>query len=477
MDTATQMSRNARKCLWMIGASCMKTQMGLLAATVAACLMAMSGLANAQDPEKDTSVASSPFEDGTYLSIMATGVLQTKKSSSLDDGYGATAALGYRSGFYGFEIAPTYFDAGIAKVYGGAVNGLLFPFSSLPNLYGTVGVGGLYYDDYESATETYQFNTLNADAGIGYLWKMSTGRYDFAIRTEARYRWGRRERDYNDRDIDFDADRRFHQAVLNIGLHLPFGKRAEAAPEPKPAQVVPAPTACSDGIDNDGDGVIDFGQDPGCSSAADLDETNAKCADGIDNDGDGLVDYPADKGCAAADDDDETDPCRTPEPGEKISLRGCGTGDVVVLRGVNFDFDQAKLTANAKTILDSVAAELIAYPDITVELGGHTDSLGSDAYNESLSSRRATAVARYLEGKGVAGQRLSAVGYGESQPITENETEEGREKNRRVELKITGGVAAAADTPPAAAADPSPVPMVTDPAAAAADADGTAPAP
>jgi outer membrane protein OmpA-like peptidoglycan-associated protein len=148
------------------------------------------------------------------------------------------------------------------------------------------------------------------------------------------------------------------------------------------------------------------------------------------------------------------EPCKTPEPGEKVSLKGCGTGDVLVLRGITFDFDKATLTANAKVLLDDVVQELAKYPDIKIEVGGHTDAKGSDAYNQSLSERRAAAVVSYFESKGIAADRMTSAGYGEAQPVADNESDEGREKNRRVELKVTEGTAAERPAETSAPAEP-----------------------
>ena len=142
--------------------------------------------------------------------------------------------------------------------------------------------------------------------------------------------------------------------------------------------------------------------------------------------------------------------CTAPEPGQPFDMAGCKIGDTIVLRGVNFDFNKSSLTANARTILDSVAEGLNKRSDIKVELDGHTDSKGSDAYNLRLSQQRADSVRRYLAGKGIAADRLTAKGMGESAPVADNETDEGRELNRRVELKVLessgGGVTVA---PPA----------------------------
>jgi len=107
----------------------------------------------------------------------------------------------------------------------------------------------------------------------------------------------------------------------------------------------------------------------------------------------------------------------------------------VILRGVNFEFDKSILLADSKLILDRVAASLLAHPEVKVEVAGHTDSDGSDAYNLKLSDRRAKAVRDYLITKGVPATQLTANGYGESKPIADNKTVEGRAENRRVELR------------------------------------------
>jgi len=135
--------------------------------------------------------------------------------------------------------------------------------------------------------------------------------------------------------------------------------------------------------------------------------------------------------------------CRQFTPGESLNLDGCKAGDTLVLHGVNFEFDKANLTVNAKTLLDQVVAELTRHPDIKVAINGHTDDKGSDAYNLKLSQRRADAVKAYLVEQGILAERMSAQGFGEAMPIADNSTEEGRERNRRVELSITEGGAAA----------------------------------
>jgi outer membrane protein OmpA-like peptidoglycan-associated protein len=120
-----------------------------------------------------------------------------------------------------------------------------------------------------------------------------------------------------------------------------------------------------------------------------------------------------------------------------VSLAGCGTGDVIVLRGVNFALDSAELDPNTRTLLDDVVSELNDNPQIHVQIVGHTDAQGSDQYNLMLSDERARAVMDYLVESGISADRLTAIGMGEAEPIESNDTAEGRALNRRVELKIT----------------------------------------
>ena len=135
-------------------------------------------------------------------------------------------------------------------------------------------------------------------------------------------------------------------------------------------------------------------------------------------------------GCALSGD------CRKPRPGEEVDANGCAVDRGFILRGVKFEFDSAILTQEARRILDRVSETLVAYPEINVELEGHTDNIGTAAYNLGLSERRAIAVKEYLVGRGIAANRMVPVGYGLTQPIADNGSEDGREENRRVELTV-----------------------------------------
>jgi len=204
-------------------------------------------------------------------------------------------------------------------------------------------------------------------------------------------------------------------------------------------------------IDSDGDGVFD-----GLDKCPDTPAGVKVNADGcpLDGDGDGIPDY-KDKcptvpapgtadGCPPDRDGDgivdANDACPdVPAPGTADGCPPKAAEPVVVdrkltLEGVNFDNDSSNLRPESLTILDKAVETLKAWGDVKVEVAGHTDSVSSDAYNLDLSQRRAETVRAYLIDKGVAADRLSAKGYGESQAVADNKTEEGLFKNRRVEL-------------------------------------------
>lgn len=106
----------------------------------------------------------------------------------------------------------------------------------------------------------------------------------------------------------------------------------------------------------------------------------------------------------------------------------------VCIEGANFEFDSAKLRSGEIKKLDEVVSFAEKYKDAELEADGHTCSIGTEAYNQKLSERRAESVKAYLVKKGVAADRITTVGYGESRPIADNKTREGRELNRRVEV-------------------------------------------
>lgn len=108
-----------------------------------------------------------------------------------------------------------------------------------------------------------------------------------------------------------------------------------------------------------------------------------------------------------------------------------------VLIGVNFDFNSAKLRPESYPILIHAIEVLLTHTDLKVEVQGYTDNVGSESYNQKLSEKRATEVMNYLVSHGVSTDRLTAVGYGEANPVGDNKTAEGRAMNRRIEFKAS----------------------------------------
>ena len=111
-------------------------------------------------------------------------------------------------------------------------------------------------------------------------------------------------------------------------------------------------------------------------------------------------------------------------------------GKKVILRGVNFETNMATLTRDSEDILEVAYNALVANPDVQVEISGHTDSVGSDEYNQALSLRRAQSVKNWLVQRGVRSDRMRTVGKGEKEPIADNNTAEGRTENRRIEFYV-----------------------------------------
>jgi outer membrane protein OmpA-like peptidoglycan-associated protein len=127
-------------------------------------------------------------------------------------------------------------------------------------------------------------------------------------------------------------------------------------------------------------------------------------------------------------------------------VRREGEGIVILFKEkVLFGFDRSDLNTSAETNLNKLVNVLQKYPDTNIEIIGHTDSKGTDDYNQGLSQRRAISVASYLRGQGVSSSRLTTKGMGESDPIATNNTEEGRSQNRRVEFVITANEKMKAD--------------------------------
>lgn len=208
-----------------------------------------------------------------------------------------------------------------------------------------------------------------------------------------------------------------------------------------PGQALTGKPCPANMTDSDGDGVTD--DKDKCPNTPAGRKVDAKGCE-FDRDGDGIVDG-ADKcpdvyaktpdGCPLP-----AAPVATPAPAPApVATPAPAAAKPVIVRklvleGVNFDYDKATLRPQDIAIIDKNAEDLKQWGDVNVEIAGHTDNRGSDEYNMHLSQHRAEAVREYLISKGVAADRLTAKGYGESQPIVDNNTDVNRLKNRRVEL-------------------------------------------
>lgn len=337
------------------------------------------------------------------------------------------------------------------------------------NPYGLIGVGSV-------RTETpgaYSTNLL-ASVGAGLLHPLDER--GTAVRIDARYR-------HDGDDINRAGQNGFADWVFNVGFVIPFGARTSVAAEAS------ASASDSDGdgvrddddrcantaagtevdgtgcmVDGDHDGVADK-QDrcPNTPAARRVDANGCEAdgdRDGVVNDLDRCPNTPAGmkvnaNGCEAdADIDgvtDSKDACPGSRPGDKVDENGClalsedafpeasdfsVTADTFVLRGVTFEYDASILTDDARVVLKGVAATLRERPELHVEIGGYSDNRGTVPYNTELSRQRAEAVREFLLQQGVAQANVTAKGYGPDKPIADNNTEEGRAKNRRVELRV-----------------------------------------
>ena len=122
---------------------------------------------------------------------------------------------------------------------------------------------------------------------------------------------------------------------------------------------------------------------------------------------------------------------------EEVAIRREGDLLALTLKGdVTFDVDSDVVLPGLYNELDRIAQILIKYPQTSIVVEGHTDSTGSDTYNQALSERRAWSVQRLLTERGVSPARITAIGYGESRPVATNDTPEGRQMNRRVEIRV-----------------------------------------
>jgi outer membrane protein OmpA-like peptidoglycan-associated protein len=204
------------------------------------------------------------------------------------------------------------------------------------------------------------------------LFENSSGSLLFQLRPEIKGRL-----DFFDRDGVDD----FFDAFASIGFTLAFGAGERAAPAAAPPPPAPAPPPAP------------------LAAPAPPPPPPPPFPPPADTDGDGVL--------------DTADRCLDTPRGTAVDATGCTRRGSITLQGVNFETNSATLTADSRPVLDAVAADLKQYARLKIEVQGHTDNVGADAYNLGLLQRRATSVREYLVTQGVGADQLSAKGYGE----------------------------------------------------------------
>jgi OOP family OmpA-OmpF porin len=356
-----------------------------------------------------------------YAGVMGLAHFADKRLH-LDNGYGGR-------GYYGWAIAPGTLNLEFNLVgydsnpnhkeyvhmgqYGGGVD-LIFPFleDSAFKPFWILG-GGLIWSDgggYGKSENRY------ANFGLGGTHELSRR---WSVRLESR--GIALFPDSNNKGIEEYPKDVYTDVVIGLGLQYFFVDELPPAAVREPVRVVAVPGSLPGPCqDSDGDGVCDErDQCPQTLVGVAVDARGCP----FDTDGDGVPDH--------------LDKCPSTPRGLKVDVDGCvSEAQTIILQNVNFEFDKDQLTSEAEGVLHGVAQGLLAQKDLRVELAGHTDSKGSNAYNQSLSDRRAASVRRFLLAQGVPGSQFQSKGYGENQPIDTNETDEGRARNRRVEFKV-----------------------------------------
>ena len=357
-----------------------------------------SGGAKASAPapalEQTTEPASTSYLGGTVGYLFQDEKLltaHTRKSASMtgDSGTGFQFFYGQHSGSgFGWELMLFQDVIDTGKFQGtdyyrsGGGLDLVYSFGDREDFtpFILLGGGGAYDDQYPDNFDKW---AGYGDAAIGFVsGDLGKGVH---LRGEGRYV-------YDDAQ-QVNGQRGIEDVRVSLGLEIALWDRPKPLPAPKP-QVV--------------EKVV---------------EVVKEVKTGLeDSDSDGIV--------------DSKDKCPGTPAGTRVDGDGCPLPQVIQLRGVTFEFNKTRLRPDSKSVLDTVVEILKRYPGIQVEVAGHTDNIGSDAYNQKLSEGRAQAVRDYLVAAGVPAEALTAVGYGKTQPIASNDTDDGRELNRRVELRI-----------------------------------------
>lgn len=260
-----------------------------------------------------------------------------------------------------------------------------------------LGVGGMRHN---GPVESGSDAVMNLAAG---LTKEITDKVK--LRTELKYR-------LENSDDTFTGEDTFGDFLFGAGLSIAFGEAKQQTTHTELVEQAPQ-------LDGDHDGISDA--DDRCPNSPAGARVDATGCDG-DDDNDGVA--------------NSKDACPHTKAGAVVGDDGCEVQVVIELQGVHFDTDKATLKPESIEILIAAVKTLGEHGTILVEIAGHTDSTASDAHNQALSERRAKVVHAFLVDHGVSSNRMTWRGYGESQPIATNDTEDGKAKNRRTELIV-----------------------------------------
>lgn len=324
--------------------------------------------------------AADPFMDNRWYAAPFATFINTGGDRNADDGWGGGIGIGkIINEHFNVELRGFYqgFDSNgpgnkAFDLAGGTADLQYFFNRNKLAPYAVIAMGGM-----NTSLGARNVAGIIGEAGLGFTYEVSD---NFLLRSDVRYRYNN---NFNSHIQGGPDD--FHDMTVNVGFVIPFG----AKPKPTVAKFEP-PIAVTPVVD--------------CST--------------LDSDSDGVNDC--------------LDQCPGTVKGSTVDNMGCPVR--LVLKGQHFKYDSAELTPSAQEILDGVAENLMSYPQKNdIEVQGHTSSEGSDNYNMRLSQRRSRSVVDYLKMKGVT-NKLIAKGYGETQPVAENDTEAGRSENRRVEL-------------------------------------------
>lgn len=377
------------------------------------CLGASIAIADAQTGQSYVSVMGSYYDDDDDRGVedgFAGGEIAYGKA--FHDNWNVEGFLSYLKP--GGASAGDQFEVGIDLQLVMARPSRLTPYAF---------IGASYLDISASSVPADSDGALSG--GVGLLMDFF-GDSPVALRAEYRYR------------SDNLYSTQLNDQILSLGLQFPFG-----GSKPVPAPIVADP-------DSDGDGVSDQrDQCPGTPAGIPVDSSGCP----LDADGDGVPDHidtcpgtmrgvQVDANGCELDTDrdgvfDRNDKCPDTRSGAQVDINGCEIMEEIQLPGVNFEPNSDRLAGSDRGVLIEAAETLKLNPTIRVEVAGHTDSDGTAEYNEGLSLRRAATVRDFLISQGVSPARITAQGYGETQPVADNSSAAGKAQNRRVVLRIT----------------------------------------